>query len=150
MLARSNNRWNVKTPMNTPINDKVVSDMIAAVEVAHGMEHHLVNDYQLFSTVAAENVHIMSKEREFKYGKGKEIVAFADGPKSPTGKDMKYVKFFYIFDNKPDLLKPNPKTYTFSLPKARTFWNDKVTEGYAKVVPGGDPRGDVSPTETTT
>ena len=147
MLAHSN--WKVQTPMNTPIDGKIVSDMIAAVEAAHGIPHQF-NDYQLFSTVAAEDVHMMSKEREFKYGKGKEIVAFADGPKSVSGKDMKYVKFFYIFDNKPDLVKPNPKTYTFSLPKARTFWNDKVGEGYAKVEPAGEPRGDVSPTETTT
>ena len=131
MLAHSN--WKVQTPMNTPIDDKIVSDMIAAVEVAHGVPHHQVHNYQLFSTVAAEDVHMMSKEREFKYGKGKEIVAFADGPKSGSGKDMKYVKFFYIFDNKPDILKPNPKTYTFSLPKARTFWNDKVNDGYSKV-----------------
>ena len=148
MLAHSN--WKVQTPMNTPIDDKIVSDMIAAVEVAHGVPHHQVNGYQLFSTVAAENVHMMSKDREFKYGKGKEIVAFADGPKSVSGKDMKYVKFFYIFDNKSNQVKPNPKTYTFSLPKARTFWNDKVNDGYVKVVPGADPRGDVSLTETTT
>ena len=63
MLAHSNNRWNVKTPMNTPIDDKIVSDMIAAVEVAHGVPHHQVNGYQLFSTVAAEDVHMMSKDR---------------------------------------------------------------------------------------
>ena len=131
MLAHSN--WKVQTPMNTPIDDKIVSDMIAAVEVAHGVPHHQVNGYQLFSTVTPDNVHMMVKEREFKYGKGKEIVAFADGPKSVSGKDMKYVKFFYIFDNKSNQVKPNPKTYTFSLPKARTFWNDKVAEGYSKV-----------------
>ena len=133
MLAPSNNRWNVKTPMNTPINEDIVSDMIGAVELAHNMEPHLRHEYKLFSNVTPDDVHMVSREREFKYGKGKEIVAFADGPKSPTGKDMKYVKFFYIFDNKPDLLKPNPKTYTYSLSKARTFWNDKVTEGYSKV-----------------
>ena len=150
MFAPSNNRWNVKTPMNAQIDDKIVIDMIAAVELAHNMEPHTRVGYQLFSTVTPDNVHMMAKEKEFKYGKGKEIVAFADGPKSVSGKDMKYVKFFYIFDNKPDLVKPNPKTYTFSLPKARTFWNDKVGEGYAKVESVGEPRGDVSPTETTT
>ena len=79
-----------------------------------------------------------------------EIFALSDGPKSVSGKDMKYVKFFYIFDNKSNQVKPNPKTYTFSLPKARTFWNDKVNDGYVKVVPGADPRGGVSLTETTT
>ena len=147
MLAHSN--WKVQTPMNTPIDGKIVSDMIAAVEAAHGIPHQF-NDYQLFSMVAAEDVHMMTKEREFKYGNGKEIVAFADGPKSVSCMDMKYVTFFYIYDNKPDQVKPNPKTYTFNVPKARTFWNDKVGEGYAKVEPAGEPRGDVSPTETTT
>ena len=150
MSAPSNNRLNVKTPMNAPIDDKIVSDMIGAVELAHNMQPHTRHEYQLFSTVTPDDVHILSKEREFKYGKGKEIVAFADGPRSVSGKDMKYVKFFYIYDNKPDQVKPNPKTYTFNVPKARTFWNDKVGEGYAKVEPAGEPRGDVSPTETTT
>ena len=131
MLAHSN--WKVQTPMNKPIDDKIVSDMIAAVELAHDMEPHQVHDYQLFSNVTPDDVHIISKEREFKYGQGKEIVAFADGPKSVSGKDMKYVKFFYIYDNKPNQVKPNDKTYTFSIPKAREFWNTKVSEGYNKI-----------------
>ena len=131
MLARSN--WKVQTPMNTPINEDIVSDMIGAVELAHNMEPHQKHEYKLFSNVTPDDVHMISKEREFKYGKGKEIVAFADGPKSVSGKDMKYVKFFYIYDNKSNQVKPNPKTYTFSLPKARDFWNDKVRDGYSKI-----------------
>ena len=136
MLARSN--WKVQTPMNTPINEDIVSDMIGAVELAHNIEPRLPiaqGEYKLFSNVTPDDVHMISKEREFKYGKGKEIVAFADGPKSVSGKDMKYVKFFYIYDNKPSNVKPNPKTYTFSLPKARDFWNDKVRDGYSKIPP---------------
>ena len=137
MLAHSNiPKWNVKTPMSMPINEDIVSDMIGAVELAHSMEPHQKHEYELFSNVTPDDVHIISKEREFKYGKGKEIVAFADGPKSVSGKDMKYVKFFYIYDNKPNQVKPNPKTYTFSLPKARDFWNDKVRDGYSKIPPG--------------
>jgi len=136
MLAHSNiPKWNVKTPMSMPINEDIVSDMIGAVELAHSMEPHQKHEYELFSNVTPDDVHIISKEREFKYGKGKEIVAFADGPKSVSGKDMKYVKFFYIYDNKPNQVKPNPKTYTFSLPKARDFWNDKVRDGYSKIPP---------------
>ena len=131
MPVRSN--WKVQTPMNTPINEDIVSDMIGAVELAHNMEPHLSHEYKLFSNVTPDDVHMISKDREFKYGKGKEIVAFADGPKSVSGKDMKYVKFFYIYDNKPNQVKPNPKTYTFSLPKARDFWNDKVRDGYGKI-----------------
>ena len=119
--------------MNAPIDNNIVCDMIGAVELTYNIQPHTPSEYQLFSTVQLDDVHILSKEREFKYGNGKEIVAFANGPKSVSGKDMKYVKFFYIYDNKPDQVKPNAKTYTFNLPKARTFWNDKVTEGYIKV-----------------
>ena len=83
MLARSN--WKVQTPMNTPINEDIVSDMIGAVELAHNMEPHQKHEYKLFSNVTPDDVHMISKEREFKYGKGKEIVAFAAGPKSVSG-----------------------------------------------------------------
>ena len=126
-------KWKVQTPMNTPIDNNIVSDMIGAVELTYNIQPHTPSEYQLFSTVQLDDVHMIFKEREFKYGQGKEIVAFADGPKSVSGKDMKYVKFFYIYDNKPDQVKPNAKTYTFSLTKARDFGNDKIGEGYNKV-----------------
>ena len=50
MLARSN--WKVQTPMNTPINEDIVSDMIGAVELAHNMEPHQKHEYKLFSNVS--------------------------------------------------------------------------------------------------
>ena len=46
---------------------------------------------------------------------------------------LKYVKFFYIYGNKPNQVKPNPKTYTYGILKAREFWNDKVRDGYNKI-----------------
>ena len=75
-------------------------------------------------------VHLLEKEKEFKYGKGKEYIAFTDGGQNQFGKDVKYVKFFYFFEGT-GKLKPNDKTYTFGLEKARTFWNEKVKEGYS-------------------
>ena len=92
-------------------------------------------------------VHLLEKEKEFKYGKGKEYIAFTDGGQNQFGKDVKYVKFFYFFEGT-GKLKPNDKTYTFGLEKARTFWNDKVEEGYTITkIPD---KVDVSQVETTT
>ena len=48
------------------------------------------------------------------------------------GKEIKYVKFFYLYENK-STVKPNPKTYTFGVAKSRDFWNDKITEGYNRI-----------------
>ena len=91
-------------------------------------------------------VHLLVKEKEFKYGKGKEYISFTDGGKNQFGKDVKYVKFFYLYEGT-NKMKPNDKTYTFGLEKARTFWNDKVGEGYTYVK---NSRSDVSQVETTT
>ena len=77
-------------------------------------------------------VHLLVKEKEFKYGQGKEYIAFTDAGKNQFGKDVKYVKFFYYYSSTAKL-KPNDKTYTFGLEKARLFWNDKVKEGYSTV-----------------
>ena len=111
-------------------------------------------------------VHLLVKEKEFKYGKGKEYIAFTDGGPNQFGKDVKYVKFFYhYYDNNGTTgkMKPNDKTYTFGLEKARTFWNDKVKEGYTAVENSTttdtvrilhddeeNSRSDVSAVETTT
>ena len=51
-------------------------------------------------------VHLLVKEKEFKYGKGKEYIAFTDGGQNQFGKDVKYVKFFYFFEGTVKL-KPN-------------------------------------------
>ena len=45
-------------------------------------------------------------------------------------------------------MKPNDKTYTFGLEKARIFWNDKVNDGYTMMK--NPDKVDVSQVETTT
>ena len=158
MTAHS--KWNVQ-PLKMTMNQETIDHMIAAVEhiIAFGGQPATVNG----QPATATPVHLLVKEKEFKYGKGKEYIAFTDGGPNQFGKDVKYVKFFYDYDENAKL-KPNDKTYTFGLEKARTFWNDKVKEGYNTVENStttdsvrilqddgqnpGDP--DVSQVETTT
>ena len=125
MTAHS--KWNVQ-PLKMTMNQETIDHMIAAVEhiITHGNAVGL----------RSRPVHLLVKEKEFKYGKGKEYIAFTDGGPNQFGKDVKYVKFFYhYYDNNGTTgkMKPNDKTYTFGLEKARAFWNDKVKEGYTAV-----------------
>ena len=151
MTAHS--KWNAQ-PLNMTMNQETIDHMIAAVEhiITHGNAVGL----------RSRPVHLLVKEKEFKYGKGKEYIAFTDGGPNQFGKDVKYVKFFYHYDTN-NKLKPNDKTYTFGLEKARTFWNDKVKEGYTAVENSTttdtvrilhddeeNSRSDVSAVETTT
>ena len=139
MTARS--RWNVQ-PLRMVLDQSIVNYMVSYVTEAVGLVAP--------GTLELEGkppVHLLVKEKEFKYGKGKEYIAFADGGKNQFGKDVKYVKFFYYYDSN-GKMKPNDKTYTFGLEKARTFWNEKVKEGYS-TLKNPDPQ-DATPVETTT
>ena len=115
--------WKVQTPMSAQLNQEIINYMIACVTEATG----IVESGTL--ELSGNPVHLLVKEKDFKYGKGKEYIAFTDGGKNQFGKDVKYVKFFYLYDNT-GKMKPNDKTYTFGLEKARTFWNEKVSEGF--------------------
>ena len=127
MTARS--KWNVQ-PLKMTMNQQTIDYMITTVE-------HIVDEkggpFDIDPELdGAAPVHLLVREKEFKYGKGKEYIAFTDGGKNQFGKDVKYVKFFYYYSSTAKL-KPNDKTYTFGLEKARNFWNDKVKEGYSTV-----------------
>ena len=130
MNVRSNKvrHWKVQTPMNTVLDQKIISHMIAYVTQATGV----VPPGTLKFDDNLNPVHMLEKEKEFKYGKGKEYIAFTDGGKNQFDKDVKYVKFFYYYESN-GKLKPNDKTYTFGLEKARNFWSEKVKEGYVTV-----------------
>ena len=46
------------------------------------------------------SVFLVEKTKTFKYGDGLEIMAFVDAGKNPVnGKETKYVKWFYFFEN---------------------------------------------------
>jgi hypothetical protein len=111
--------------MNAKLDQETIDYMIAYVTQATGV----VPPGTLEFDASLNPVHLLVKEKDFKYGKGKEYIAFTDGGKNQFGKDVKYVKFFYLYDNT-GKMKPNDKTYTFGLEKARTFWNEKVSEGF--------------------
>ena len=82
-------------------------------------------------------VFILEIEKEFKYGKGKSMVAFADGGKNKVGHDIKYVKWYNLYgddaDKSKNKLNISDKTYTYGVDKAREFWNEKIKEGYNRV-----------------
>ena len=124
----------VSTMMNQPLNAETIENMTKAVELTvkfivvdpsnRDIYNDLINEYG--------PCHMLAIDKEFKYGKGKEIIAFGDGGKGTTGKDLKYVKFFYQYNLKKHTVKANDKTYTYSVPKARDFWNDKIANGYTR------------------
>ena len=138
MSVRS--KWNTQ-PLSMDLNQEVINYMISYVTEAIGLV-----DPGSLELEGKPAVHLLEKEKEFKYGKGKEFVAFTDGGKNKFGKDVKYVKFFYLYESN-NKFKPNDKTYTFGLEKARVFWNEKVKEGYTNYEKS---RSDVSHVETTT
>ena len=138
MFVRS--KWNTQ-PLSMELNQEVINYMISYVTEAIGLV-----DPGTLELEGKPAVHLLEKEKEFKYGKGKEFVAFTDGGKNKFGKDVKYVKFFYLYESN-NKFKPNDKTYTFGLEKARVFWNEKVKEGYTNYEKS---RSDVSHVETTT
>ena len=133
-------KWNTQ-PLSMELNQEVINYMISYVTEAIGLV-----DPGTLELEGKPAVHLLEKEKEFKYGKGKEFVAFTDGGKNKFGKDVKYVKFFYLYESN-NKFKPNDKTYTFGLEKARVFWNEKVKEGYTNYEKS---RSDVSHVETTT
>jgi len=82
-------------------------------------------------------VFILEIEKEFKYGKGKSMVAFADGGKNKVGHEVKYVKWYNLYgddaDNSKNKLKIMEQTYTYGVVKARDFWDEKIIEGYNRI-----------------
>ena len=89
------------------------------------------------------SVFLIEKTKTFKYGDGLEIMAFIDAGKNPVnGKETKNVKWFYFFENTDEqkikkgfdgIMKENGKTYTYSVDKARTLWNEKIADGFKRI-----------------
>ena len=98
---------------------------------------HEYQDGALTAGPQDAEVFVLEIEKEFKYGKGKAMVAFADGGKNKVGHEVKYVKWYNLFgddaDNSKNKLKISDKTYTYVVEKAREFWNEKIKEGYNRV-----------------
>ena len=82
--------------MNKPLDQDVIDCMIEAV-TRRALEEigQIAADYPLGPWAIADT-NMLAIDKEFKYGKGKEIIAFADGGKGVGGKDLKYVKLTLI------------------------------------------------------
>ena len=124
----------VNTMQNQPLDPNLVMKMDATVceKVGH--------EYQIGDLIAGPQhaeVYILEIEKEFKFGKGKSMVAFAQGGKNKLGHDIQYVKWYNLYgddaDSSKNKLKINDKTYTYGVDKAREFWNEKIKEGYNRI-----------------
>ena len=138
--------------VNTPsglsgrkLDEEIIGKMTQAVHMHYKIpthadrEENLASDELVASALATTGIFILEKEEEFKYGKGKKVVAIADGGQNYVGNTVKYVKWFNLYDgpergDSKHVLKILDKTYTYGVEKARVFWNEKIKEGYNRVV----------------
>ena len=123
----------VNTMQNQPLDPNLVMKMNATVSYKYG------HPYQEGPVIdGPPQVFILELEKEFKYGKGKSMVAFADGGKNKVNHDVKYVKWYNLYgddaDKSKNKLDIGEKTYTYGVAKAREFWNEKIKEGYNRVI----------------
>ena len=122
----------VNTMQNQPLDPNLVMKMNATVcaKVGHEYQEGMRLD-------VPPEVFILEIEKEFKYGKGKSMVAIANGGKNKVGHEVKYVKWYNLYgddaDNSKNKLNISEKTYTYGVDKAREFWNEKIKEGYNRV-----------------
>ena len=123
----------VNTMQNQPLDPNLVMKMNATV--CEKVGHPYQEDQNLDGP---PDIFILEIEKEFKYGKGKSMVAFADGGKNKVNHDVKYVKWYNLYgvdaDKSKNKLDINEKTYTYGVDKAREFWNEKIKEGYNRVI----------------
>ena len=150
----SHSKWNaVNTPAGQKLDEVVIGKMTQAVHMHYKIPTHADREENLKpepitdpvasdildAVVSTLDVFILEKAEEFKYGKGKKIVAIADGGQNYVGNTVKYVKWFNLYDgpergDNKHVLKTLDKTYTYGVEKARVFWNEKIKEGYNRVV----------------
>jgi hypothetical protein len=132
----------VNTMQNQELDPNLVMKMNATVweklgRVRAVKAYEETVHYHRVGAVCDAEVFILEIEKEFKYGKGKSMVAFADGGKNKVGHEVKYVKWYNLYgddaDNSKNKLKISDKTYTYGVDKAREFWNEKIKEGYNRV-----------------
>ena len=125
----------VNTMQSQELDPNLVIKMNATVCEKVGHEYQ---DGALTAGPQDAEVFVLEIEKEFKYGKGKAMVAFADGGKNKVGHEVKYVKWYNLFgadaDKSKNKLKISEKTYTYGVEKAREFWNEKIKEGYNRVI----------------
>ena len=150
MMSHSKNtslrhwKWKaVNTMHNQPLDPNIIGRMDARVYKYYGqpliLPGTLPADTEPHEKADASSfdIFLLETEKEFKFGKGKALVAIADGGKNKVGNDIKYVRWYNLYgkdpDNSKNKLKIMDKTYTYGVVKARQFWDDKIKEGYDRV-----------------
>ena len=132
------------TNIATEIQPETIKSMVEAVRkhltethgVCNGLESYtpLYGELSLSGEVSDDtsDVFLLEREKEFKFGAGKELIAIMDGGKNKFGKPIKCVRYFnyYLGNNK---CKPNARTYTYSHEKAAEMWKAKIGEGFKRV-----------------
>ena len=121
---------------NQPLDSGIIGRMDARVCEYYGQPGKMdlpPNEYLQGNL----EIFLLETEKDFKFGKGKALVAIADGGKNKVGNDIKYVRWYNLYghdtDNSKNKLKIMDKTYTYGVEKARQFWDEKIKEGYDRV-----------------
>jgi len=140
----SHSKWNV---VNTPSSQKLDEEIIAKMTQVTHLHYKIATsnstypgDESLLNALSSmTDVFLLEKETEFKFGKGKKVVAITDGGKNSAGNTVKYVKWYNLYEmadrqDGQNSLKVLDKTYTYGVEKARVFWNEKIKEGYNRVI----------------
>ena len=93
-------KWKaVNTMHNQPLDPNIIGRMDARVYKYYGqpliLPGTLPADTQPVEKAEASSVEIflLETEKEFKFGKGKALVAIAEGGKNKVGNDIKYVRW---------------------------------------------------------
>ena len=127
------------TGITQEISPETIKSMVEVVNkhlvdthgVCKGLESYLVEEEGPRITEMPD-VFLLEREKEFKFGTGKELIAITDGGKNKFGKPIKCVRYFnYYFGN--NKCKPNDRTYTYSHEKAAEMWKAKIGEGFKRV-----------------
>ena len=146
-------KWNaVNTPSGLAgrkLDEEIIGKMTQAVHLHYKIPYNgeytaAMGDSPVMSdvldaVVKTTGIFLLEKKEEFKFGKGKKVVAIADGGQNYVGNTVKYVKWFNLYEmadrqDGQNSLKVLEKTYTYGVEKARVFWNEKIKEGYNRVV----------------
>jgi len=131
--------WNA---VNTPSSQKLDDEIIAKMTLVTHLHYKIAtpdNATVVDALSIMTDVFLLEKETEFKFGKGKKVVAITDGGKNAAGNTVKYVKWYNLYEmadrqDGQNSLKVLDKTYTYGVEKARVFWNEKIKEGYNRVI----------------
>ena len=92
------------TNIATEISPETIKSIVEAVSkhlvdthgVCNGLESYLVKE-EGPTLYGPPDVFLLEREKEFKFGNGKELIAITDGGKNKFGKPIKCVRYFNYY-----------------------------------------------------